>query len=144
MNRLTKWVDGEIQENHDFDATVEEWKNGYRFRNGTKEIMSKLAAYEDSGLTPEQCNELAQAEKQGLLEKLPCKVGDKLWYWCERYSDDDEPPYIVDSFIVHGVALMKDGWYVMNDDRWDRIGTQFAYLTREEAEAEIRGRHEAD
>lgn len=38
--------------------------------------FDRLAAYEDTGLEPE---ELAQAEKEGRLVVLPCKVGDKLY-----------------------------------------------------------------
>ena len=66
---------------------------------------SRLAAYEDTGLTPERCaefaqadaegryivmrdaeqegvarlRELAEADKDGRLVVLPCKVGDTLW-----------------------------------------------------------------
>lgn len=61
---------------------------------------SRLAAYEDTGLTPEQCEnakviieaafsddtskaerirELLKADKDGRVVVLPCKVGEKLW-----------------------------------------------------------------
>ena len=71
----------------------------------SQEIIDRLAAYEDTGLEPEQCAKYAQAEKEGRyillkdpgtagvhsLEEiaradiegrllvLPCKVGDELW-----------------------------------------------------------------
>lgn len=71
----------------------------------SQEIIDRLAAYEDTGLEPEECAKYAQAEKEGryiLLKEpgtagvhrleeiaradiegrllvLPCKVGDELW-----------------------------------------------------------------
>ena len=65
-----------------------------------RQLYSELAAYEDTGLTPEQCEtakviiesafsddtskaerirELLKADKDGRLVVLPCKVGEKLW-----------------------------------------------------------------
>lgn len=64
------------------------------------QAMMRLAAYEDTGLEPEQCEnakaiiesafsddtskaerirELLKADKAGQLVVLPCKVGEKLW-----------------------------------------------------------------
>ena len=43
-------------------------------------VHEKLARYEDSGLEPEQCAKYAQAEKEGRLLVLPCKVGDAVYY----------------------------------------------------------------
>ena len=77
-------------------------KNRGGFKQGGVE---RLAAYEDTGLTPERCaefaradaegryivmrdaeqegvarlRELAEADKDGRLVVLPCKVGDKLY-----------------------------------------------------------------
>ena len=68
-------------------------------------LVERLAAYEDTGLTPERCSEfaradaegryivmrdaeqegvarlreLAEADKDGRLVVLPCKVGDTVW-----------------------------------------------------------------
>lgn len=86
------------------------FKNGHwRMKiNGCQysgEFIDRLAAYEDSGLTPEKCaaygkadregryivlrdaeeegvarlRELALADKDGRLVVLPCKVGDTVW-----------------------------------------------------------------
>ena len=59
MKRLTKWEEANEQwiENHDDDTR--EWKNGNRA------VMDKLAAYEDTGYTPERCAEIAEAEREG-------------------------------------------------------------------------------
>lgn len=62
-------------------------------------LVERLAAYEDTGLTPEDCarateiddilldeyypigrmRELIKADKDGRVVVLPCKVGEKLW-----------------------------------------------------------------
>ena len=90
------------------DAQREEYErrlaNGYP-RNIPEERLLRLAAYEDTGLTPERCaefaradaegryivmrdaeqkgvarlRELAEADKDGRLVVLPCKVGDIVW-----------------------------------------------------------------
>ena len=90
------------------DAHREEHKrrlaNGYP-RNIPEERFLRLAAYEDTGLTPERCaefaraeaegryivmrdaeqegvarlRELAKADKDGRMVMLPCKVGDRLY-----------------------------------------------------------------
>ena len=90
------------------DAQREEYErrlaNGYP-RNIPEERFLRLAAYEDTGLTPERCaefaradaegryivmrdaeqegvarlRELAEADKDGRLVVLPCKVGDTVW-----------------------------------------------------------------
>ena len=72
---------------------------------GVREMMDRLAAYEDTGLTPERCaefaradaegryivmrdaeqegvarlRELAEADKAGRLVVLPCKVGGEVY-----------------------------------------------------------------
>ena len=36
-----------------------------------KDVLERLAAYEDSGLTPERCRELGEAEREGRVWILP-------------------------------------------------------------------------
>jgi hypothetical protein len=71
-----------------------------RFTNGTiglKNIsdcgkaIDRLAAYEDTGLTPEEVAELAKAKADGRLMVLPCKVGDYLWA-NSRYVPSEKVP----------------------------------------------------
>jgi len=64
VQRLTKYVDGVAVENHDNDATQEQCRNGYRWRNSSEECLTKLAAYEDTGLTPEEIFEIKTAYDQ--------------------------------------------------------------------------------
>ena len=54
MERLTEWIDGQAI------------PNTKTRKNGHKRCLNKLAHYED-------------LEEQGLLLKLPCKVGYTLW-----------------------------------------------------------------
>lgn len=45
-------------------------------------ILNKLAAYENTGLTPEEVikyKELIEANRNGLIVKLPCKVGSTVF-----------------------------------------------------------------
>ena len=42
-------------------------------------IYDRLATYEDSGLSPEEVQELVKAKAEGRLVVLPCKVGDSIW-----------------------------------------------------------------
>lgn len=47
--------------------------------NLSENIMNRLAAYEDTGLTPEEVAELAQAKADGRCVVLPCMVGGTVW-----------------------------------------------------------------
>lgn len=63
MDRLTKLVDGVWIENHDRDTR--HWKNGNRA------CMDRLAAYEDTGLKPEEVAALqAQLAESQRREKV--------------------------------------------------------------------------
>lgn len=97
MERLTN--------KHEADAQREGYErrlaNGYP-RNIPEERFLRLAAYEDTGLTPEEVDKLtkdwtdlctivgecggisrvrvlAEADKDGRVVVLPCKVGDTVW-----------------------------------------------------------------
>lgn len=83
--------------------------------------LERLAEYED-------------AEEQGRLVVLLVEVGG-VAYWCT--PDLDGKPF-VGSFMVHGVVIKDDGFYLIDSDKsMDKVGTQYAMLTREEAEAAL-------
>jgi hypothetical protein len=63
--RLTKWVDGEAKENHDFDTPSGTPKE-QQFTNGSRVCMEKLAAFED-------------AEERGRLHIAPLMDGAKVY-----------------------------------------------------------------
>lgn len=121
---------------------------------------SRLAAYEDTGLTPERCaefaradaegryivmrdaeqegvarlRELAEADKAGRLVVLPCKVGDGLWTFCSY------PVEQVYSFTVTDISTLN-GRTMLNTSRCGVIDAcdvgKTVFLTREEAEKAV-------
>ena len=141
-----------------YEKRQKEWGRGkyptkYTSRHTFQEVVARLAAYEDIGLTPEDIDalqkckqglaellvniscgcavsctrleELAKAEKDGRLVVLPCKVGAPVW----EIGDFD------------GGNLKKRPFGVEDMSFW-RFGTT-VFLTREEAEAALKKR-EAD
>jgi hypothetical protein len=100
------------------------------------DCFERLAAYEDTGLTPEETEDIAKAKADGRLVVLPCKIGTKVYFIsqdCEmcRSLQKDEPclfgdcPYrgITETIFTYG-AIGQFGKTV--------------FLTREEAEAALR------
>lgn len=94
-----------------------------------QKYYDKLAEYED-------------LEEQGLLVKLPCKVGDTAYF---PYIDNDGEKTISEYKII-GIVLKEDGWYTLDSDgKIDKIGEEYCYLTIEDAEARLKepeGKHE--
>lgn len=109
-----------------------------------RDIINRLAAYEDTRLTPEQCEnakviiesafsddtskaerirELLKADKDGRLVVLPCKVGDTVY----RLQYIEQTP---GRFVV-GVAEIKFALL------WLEEFGETVFLTREEAEAAL-------
>ena len=77
-------------------------------------MLDRLADYEE-------------AEEQGLLVRLPCKVGDTVYRL--QYVDDWEKP----GFFTVGVAETTFSIYLLSE-----FG-KTVFLTREEAEAALKG-----
>lgn len=100
MERLTEYVDGKYIR---IKGTKSLYPKNERDGAPLSNAIARLAAYEDTGLKPEdmkrafnedavlklagqalgmstdRLRELAQAEKEGRLVVLPCNVGDKLY-----------------------------------------------------------------
>ena len=130
------------------DAQREEYErrlaNGYP-RNIPEERFLRLAAYEDTGLTPEEieamqhtlseyhkvADPLLRAQADGRLVVLPCKVGDGLWTFCSH------PVEQVYSFTVTDISTLN-GRTMLNTSRCGVIDARdvgkTVFLTREEAE----------
>lgn len=96
-------------------------------------IVDRLAAYEDTGLepedfkrtftedallkltgqllgvTPDRLRELKQADDEGRCVVCPCKVGDKL-YEVERYRNSGKVEIV--ERIVQSIEFFADGYYV--------------------------------
>ena len=107
---------------------------------GTNAAIDRLAAYEDTGLEPEQVQGMMtdlvvwkEAESEGRLLVPPCKVGDTVWYIPRGTRK-------IYSGICHCVSIQKGG---VNIHLYDFDGDAATYpasrvfLTREEAEAAL-------
>ena len=88
------------------------------------EVINKLAKYED-------------LEEQGLFLKLPCKVGDTVWY-----IDDDDDDYPLE-LLVTKIEVEENGYlryHAREKDNCGKIGFikddigKTVFLTKEEAE----------
>ncbi len=128
------------------------------------ELRARLAAYEDTGLEPdeaeackvaltgknlaeikeiegisvERMKDLAKAEAEGRLLVLPCKVGDRVWLIVQGMSSPMPVPVCS--------LTWRDGKWSINADREETeppkvVGFQIgktAFLTREKAEAALK------
>ena len=121
MKRLTQWIDE--------NTAVPDMEN---HKIGHKDCIKKLAEYED-------------LEEQGLLIKLPCKIGDIVYY--------PEAGRILEKKIVCFMVSRKAKitvffnyqnncmGYLLNEScELEYIG-KIVFLTREEAEEELRRRY---
>lgn len=148
MERLTKWNESSYKHAY-YPRCFKEpcYGRGCKIKDCPFEIAvcERLAAYEDTGLTPEEIKApftedtminlaaqalgvetsrlrgLAEADKDGRCVVLPCKVGDTVWRikrTFETYPDKSEPYIEPDAFLLQDVF---------------NIG-KTVFLTREEAE----------
>jgi hypothetical protein len=109
-------------------------------------LLHRLAAYEDTGLEPEEVAKLAQAKADGRLVVLPCKVGDAVYriisYKCNAVCNKLNA---CNSFIYKGCKQAEfyvcSGTFQLNDMWW--IG-KTVFLTRAEAEAALKGAEHDD
>ena len=158
MERLTEWNGGKTRHAY-YPRCFKEpcYGSGCNIKDCPLEIAlcDRLAAYEDTGLTPEEIKapftedtminlaaqalgveadrlrELAEADKDGRVVVMPCRQGDELWTYCNH------PVKRVYSFTVSDVSTLN-GRTVLNTlglgtIRAEDIG-KTVFLTREEAE----------
>lgn len=152
MERLTKWENGHAYYPRCFEKPC--YGGGCVTRDCPFEtaICERLAAYEDTGLMPEQVvnaktiiesafaddtskaeriRKLVAADDEGRVVVLPCRQGDELWTYCNH------PVKRVYSFTVSDVSTLN-GRTVLNTlglgtIRPEDIG-KTVFFTREEAE----------
>ena len=118
-----------------------------------RKVWERLKAYEDTGLTPEEVvalqkdwsdlcttigecggidrvKEISEADKDGRLVVLPCKVGDGLWTFCSY------PVEQVYSFTVTDISTLN-GRTMLNTSRCGVIDARdvgkTVFLNHEEA-----------
>lgn len=124
--------------------------------------LEKLAAYEDTGLTPEELIEIdrmfagkireldkyEQAEEKGLLLRLPCKVDDTVYFIyseSKRVGRKKVEENYVDEGVVDQITL--GGLMIPNirvcdaENLWIEFDSsdfgELVFLTRVEAEARL-------
>lgn len=105
------------------------------------ECVDRLGAYEDTGLTPERCAELAEAGKGWLQLALPCKVGDTVWFVLHDspcFYPETSGWYIGETKVttVTNEGFCDGAVDVDGITPWDELG-KMVFLTREEAEAAL-------
>lgn len=117
-------------------------------------LLDRLVAYEDTGLTPEEIKapftedtminlaaqalgvepsrlrELAEADKDGRVAVLPCKVGDGLWTFCSHPVEQVYSFTVTDISTLNGRTLLNTSRCGVMDAR--DVG-KTVFLTREEA-----------
>ncbi len=139
MDRLTKRHNNGASWNGNPDHSTQ-----VRYR----ELLDRLAAYEDTGLAPAEVAELAKAKADGRLVVLPCKVGDYLWV-NSRYCNRNVPPEKVPCSIYpncKGCPFKKIEPTPIKVCSMETLGGfldrneigKVLHLTREEAEAALR------
>lgn len=161
MERLTEWNGGQTRHAY-YPRCFKEpcYGSGCKIKDCPFEtaVCERLAAYEDTGLTPEEIKapftedtminlaaqalgvepsrlrKLAEADKDGRVVVLPCRQGDELWTYCNH------PVKRVYSFTVSDVSPLN-GRTVLNTlglgtIRPEDIG-KTVFLSREEAEKDL-------
>lgn len=132
MEKLTEYVDGKYIR---IKGTKSLYPKNERDGAPLSNAIARLAAYEETGLEPE---ELAQAEKEGRLVVLPCSIGDPVFMGTGRYKITGYEEDVCDGFYIgrDGVLQVKAQNYNGNHGTYGVIG-QTAELTREAAEAAL-------
>lgn len=135
------------------------------------ELRQRLAAYEDTGLTPEICAnykkfedeaiskgvtfgrivELMNADKDGRLVVLPCRIDTPIYLIRTEKEPRKGEKYIVEEYDIDhftiGGTMIPMITACSKENEWEELidGTQesFEYfLTREEAEKALKGRND--
>ena len=144
------------------------WKTGqhptkYTSHRTFQEVVARLAAYEDTGLEPEEveimretkadaqfmltelcrlCDydrleELAKADKDGRLVVLPCKVGDTVWYIGGIHNTLVKPARVMEFVVADNGVIdlcVETDNCICYQDSFNSF-----FLTREEAEKALEG-----
>ena len=158
MKRLTQRIKtGEVLMAPEYEEkyTTEEW---------ISVLQDRLAAYEDTGWSPQACAEareagkvlsscdisfgrlaeLLTADKDGRVVVLPCKVGDTVWVTAARVIGRWMPEQLSqpDAAVILRTYIDKDGKYLFETERYTferGIIGKAVFLTREEAEQAMEG-----
>lgn len=170
MGRLTYRVFGEAFLYHGLDAI---WKKKLKKDDYgvIQDAVSKLCEYEETSFTSEEVVEMAKElaeykklEEQGLLVKLPFKVGDTVYVidqlcydcldqcedcdensinWCSKYCPNGYKGIGAMMVTVDRFEVRRNDIYVMTSKCGYR-NIENIYLTQEEAEEKMKETETAD
>ena len=97
------------------------------------EVINRLAAYEDTNLTPAEVAELVQAKADGRVVVLPCKIGDTVYV---IRSDR------VIEFVVKQIDIDEYDTTLMGGEIWEYTRTRYigknTFFTRHEAQKALK------
>lgn len=139
MERLTKWEDGSITYNEKRELECGEYCDSCSQGAGNcktvENMIKKLATYED-------------LEEQGLLVRVPCKVGDMVWDndfgYPESYEIKAFSYGYCDSYVEPGVGIEDEIIFYYENSIGSITGAfpmseigKTVFLTREEAEKKL-------
>ena len=87
-----------------------------------------------------QSAEYKYLEEQGLLLKLPCKIGDETYWIDDEDEDGNKGLCVKGKSYVEAIGVDKDGFLISaGDGSWDRPNkSRWCFLTKEEAEQELK------
>lgn len=117
----------------DYMKEIQELKDLLQCREDyIRDLEHSLAAYEDTGLSPEEVREFVKAK-----EGLPCKIGDSLFFITSMYSYLDEPR---EEHVRKIEVFDNNSMLIRTETRTvkpERIG-EVVFTTRESAEKALK------
>lgn len=159
MKRLTLWYDGYCGKCDLLKKTCATCPDDCALSapcEGIQNIVDRLAAYEDTGLEPDEIGRLIatnqthakkhaemwqdlegylKGEAEGRLLILPCKIGDTVY--CIRKNPFAKGRYVKEN-IAESITVYRDHGISIFSTLDDVLG-KTVFLTREEAEAALTG-----
>ncbi len=114
----------------------------YCFASQAVHLRSRLKMHENT-MPLERAQELAQAEKDGRLVVLPCKIMDTIFMAVGRYRITGFEEDRCDGFFINreGILQIKAQCYSGNHATYGFPG-ETVFLTQEEAEAALKKRED--
>ena len=108
-------------------------------RNAKRSAEKDVSPAQELETTPERLRELAEADKDGRVVVLPCKVGDIVWLtrtWVSERLSQPEAATLTGAYICgHGVCTFVTDKYGFQQSEIRKT----VFLTREEAERAMEG-----
>ena len=137
-NCTQKQVWERLKHYEDTEVTPEDLKAPFTWVTITN-MVAKLAL----GVEPGRLRELVEADKAGRLVVLPCNVGDTVY---ATFGNEVEERQVIEfdvvgcksSGLIVRAILVADQQLAISA-RWDVSVGKYVFLTREEAEAALKG-----